>query len=371
MSLPVFKTYEQILNEMIEDVNENSQLTDWNAGSPNRSMLEAVAAVIAGGYHTAELVMNERFLSTCSEETLVLYGIDMGHVRDPGEKASGQILCTRSTPAPFSELVPKGTVFQTLDMIVTLETLEDATLQEGSLSVGIPAKATAAGDAGNLQPFTELKQTGIAVSLLESIAVAPPGFTGGRDLEPVEQYRERLLTLARSPGTSANKAHYIQWAMEVPGVGGVYVESLWDGRGTVKVYLLDTEKMPASTELVQTVQERIDPHPHGVGDGEANVGATVTVVAAPEVLINITVTVVLEIGKTLTEVQASYIEAVKQHLKEIAFSKDTTIRWSKLGTLLSVTPGVIDYTDLLVNNDIANIPVSPGSVAVLGTAVLT
>lgn len=61
----------------------------------------------------------------------------------------------------------------------------------------------------------------------------------------------------------------MQWANEIAGVGGVEVAPLWKGPGTVGLYLIDTDKRAASQDIVDAVQQYIDPSQDGQGEGAA------------------------------------------------------------------------------------------------------
>ncbi|HWP96401.1 MAG TPA: baseplate J/gp47 family protein [Syntrophomonadaceae bacterium] len=376
MTVPNFKTYKQILDDMIADLtsperaNKGIRITDMNEGSIARTLLEVGAARFDESHYMAEQILKLFFAATTSGEFLMRRVAERGLTPFAGSKSTGNILASRSTPAPFSQLILKGTTYETEDKSVQLETTAETTLLEGTNSVSIPVKAVSAGATGNLQKDTPLKQVGVAVSLIETATVAEPGLTGGADPETEAELREKYLTILRSPGTSGNKADYIKWAMEVSGVGGVYPLPLWNGNGTVKLFLLGMDKNPATQDVVGDVQAYIDPVP-AMGEGKAPVGATVTCVAAPSTAINITTIPSLDGTKTLAEVQAAFQNKLTEHLKEIAFSLDTTVRYSYAGSLLLDVPGIIDYSDLRLNNGTANVVIPAGSVAVLGAVVLS
>ncbi|MDI6711460.1 MAG: baseplate J/gp47 family protein [Bacillota bacterium] len=309
------------------------------------------------------------FAATATGSYLDQRVAERGLTRDPGATAAGTITASRSTPAPFSEFIPSGTVFETEDGTVQLQTTSDATLLAGATAVDIPAEATVPGVAGNLAAGVTLHQVGVAVSLIET-ATVKTAFAGGRDPESDDQLRARYLQILRAPGTSGNKADYARWAMEVSGVGGVYVEPLWDGPGTVRLHLIDTAKQPAAVDLVAAVQAYIAPQP-GQGEGKAPIGAAVTVVAATPITIDIAATVTLDGSRLLAEVQADYVAALTAYLRELAFADDPTVRYSRLGPLLLDVAGVTDYANLLLNGGTSNVPIGAGQVAVLGTVTLT
>jgi len=189
---------------------------------------------------------------------------------------------------------------------------------------------------------------------------------GGTDIESDESLLERFYAHVRNQGTSGNKAHYIQWAGEVAGVGGVQVQPLWDGRGTVGIYLLDAEKRAASVEIVQAAQQYIDPTMDGQGEGMAPGGPIVTVMAAREVPINISVKLTLASGVTLADVKDQIKNGVKAYLKQLAFT-DSLVRVTRIAAVLLDIPPIIDYSDLTANGvGDTNIEVGFGQVAVLG-----
>lgn len=371
MTEPNFKNYDQILADMMADLaSKATRLTDMNPGSIIRTLLEVNALKFDEAHYLAEQVINLFFVASTSGTYLDRRVAERGITRIVGTKAFGQVTASRSTPAPFGQLIPAGTTFETEDHIVKLISTADATLAQGATSVLVPVEAVSVGKSGNLQEGTILKQVGVAVSLIETVTVAAPGLAGGTDTESDADLRSRYLTIVRSPGTSGNKADYVKWALEVAGVGGVYVLPLWNGRGTVKVFLLGTDKTPAAQAIVNQVQAYIDPDPE-VGEGKAPIGATVTCVAAPAVSIDIAAAVTLDGSKTLAQVQAAFETAVAEYLKTIAYSSDTTVRYSHIGSLLLDIQGVTDYSNLSVNGGTANIPVVAGSVAVKGTVTLT
>lgn len=370
MSDPVFKQYDQIVSDMMADLAaKGTKLTDLNPGSVIRTILEVSAAKFDEGHYLAEQILNLFFILTTSGQYLDQRVAERGVTRLAGTKASGPVSASRSTPAPFGQLIPSGTTFETTDTTVQVKTTADATLNQGDTTITLQMEAVSVGKAGNLQTGTALKQVGVAVSLIETVTVDAPGLTGGSDAESDTDLRQRYLAVVRSPGTSGNKADYAKWALEVTGVGKAYVLPLWNGPGTVKVFLLGSDKTPASPAVVDAAQAYIDPEP-AQGEGKAPIGATVTCVAAPAVEINITATVTLDGSKTLEEVETAFAAAVVEHLKSIAYSQDTTLRYSHVGSLLLDTIGVTDYSNLQVNGDTANVTITAGSVAVKGTVNL-
>jgi uncharacterized phage protein gp47/JayE len=189
----------------------------------------------------------------------------------------------------------------------------------------------------------------------------PANFDGGADEEDDAALLKRLKDKVSNPVTSGNAAHYRQWALEVAGVGDAKVYPVWNGGGTVKVVLLDTE----GTAPAQTI---IDAATAYIEDNRP-IGATVTVVGVTEVPINITATLTLAEGKTSTDAQTEVSALLKDYLKTMAFT-DTVVRFSQIAALVLNAESVIDYTNLTINGGTTNITIVDGSVAVAGTVTV-
>lgn len=190
----------------------------------------------------------------------------------------------------------------------------------------------------------------------------------GTDRETDSKLRTRYFTTSRKPGTSGNKYHYLEWALQVPGVGGAKVYPLWNGPKTVKVVIIDTDSLPASSVLVQQVQDYIDPTP-GQGEGQAPIGAVVTVAAAIGKVINITATLTLAAGYTLQEITNSFHVVLETWRKSRVFAT-TYVSHAVIGALLLGTDGVLDYSGLLLNGSTVNVALTDEEVPLMGTVNL-
>ncbi|MFD3271528.1 baseplate J/gp47 family protein [Paenibacillus dendritiformis] len=194
---------------------------------------------------------------------------------------------------------------------------------------------------------------------------AQDGFEAESDADLLKRYYDRI----RTPATSGNRAHYMNWAREVPGVGDARVIPLWNGNNTVKVVVIDSDKRPASQAIVKAVQDHIDPGGEGLGNGEAPIGAFTTVTSAEGVNINVSVIIVLADGFTLQQAQESIISNLTHYLKEIAFV-ESIVSYAKIGAAILDSAGVTDYTNLLVNGGTMSVDVGNEEVAVLGVVTI-
>ena len=176
--------------------------------------------------------------------------------------------------------------------------------------------------------------------------------TGGSDKESDVELRKRFTEYVSHPITSGNKWQYISWAKSVDGVGDAKCLPLWNGAGTVKVIIVDSEKQLAGSELINKVQSYIDE--------QCPIGADVTVTTATAVSINVTFS---------ADVDESTIESIKSnirsYLRDVSFANGY-VSYAKIGQTILNTDGVDDYSNLKINSKTENIAISETEIAVLG-----
>ena len=130
------------------------------------------------------------------------------------------------------------------------------------------------------------------------------------------------------------------------GVGDAKCLPLWNGAGTVKVIIVDSEKQLAGSELINKVQSYIDE--------QCPIGADVTVTTATTVSINVTFS---------ADVDESTIESIKanirNYLRDVSFANGY-VSYAKIGQTILNTDGVDDYSKT------ENIAISETEIAVLG-----
>jgi len=257
-NLPAYLTdqsFETILQRLLDQLPP-----DWDKseGSFVYDIMAAFALFLAQDADWAQQVLERGFAQTTFGEYLTLRAEEHGVIRKPATKATGIVTFT-GTPGT---VIPAGTRVSTASTetepaIVFATDVDAAIPAEGTVDVAVTAEQ--AGAAGNV-PAGSITFLVEPVSGVTSVINANPT-SGGADEESDEALRKRYLTRVRNPSASGNKADYINWALEVQGVGGVSVVPVEDGPGTVSVYIVDTDKKPASQAIVDAVQNYIAP-PH-------------------------------------------------------------------------------------------------------------
>ncbi|WP_252224258.1 MULTISPECIES: baseplate J/gp47 family protein [unclassified Clostridium] len=212
--------------------------------------------------------------------------------------------------------------------------------------------------SGNLLPIEYIEGLGKG-ALGETIL-------DGVDTESNESLFNRLMVKVRTPSTSGNKYDYLNWALSVNGVGDakVFPETNLKGEhenGCVKVVIVDSNKHKANPKLIQDVFEYIE--------RVRPIGATVSVVSAVEKTIDIISNINLVKGYNLGVAEQEFIKLLEDYLKSISFKQDY-ISIARIGEILLNTTGVLDYSNLKINNIISNIKLADEEIAILGTVDL-
>lgn len=179
----------------------------------------------------------------------------------------------------------------------------------------------------------------------------------GKDIETGKDLYYRFEEKEQKPTTSGNPNHYRQWALEVDGIGRCKVFPLWNGEGTVKVVIVDSDRKTPSKELIDKVIKHIDE--------VRPIGPKVTISGAIEKTINLAVKVVLAKGFNIGQVRQEFLKLLDNYLKEVAF-EISYISIAKIGNLLLNTPGVLDYIDLKLNNSSTNLAIQDEEIPVMG-----
>lgn len=284
-----------------------------------------------------EQVYKAAFADTSWGDYLTMIAGAVGVIRRAATFAVGTVTVTgRGT-------VPQGALFGTEEGLRFIADEETVVVDSAEIAV----TATTAGAVGNVQ-----------AEMVTLIPLSIPGITGvinneamhdGYDEEDDETLLARYLFKVRMPATSGNPYHYIQWAMEVPGVGAAKCQRTWNGPNTVRVIIADSDLNPASETLIQEVFDHIE--------AERPIGVKLTVASAVPVDIDVEARVV-----GIPD-EAAFIASVQKYFKDITrlIMATTTqtyyVSVAQVGKCLVLDGNVEDYdTDsLFLNGREANV----------------
>ena len=266
-----------ILTEMLGNMPESYQKT---IGFPTYDLLAAVSLRMEGTDTTIDEAKQQLDPENLHDSALDRYIYPRsGLERKAATFAHGSLTVTGTGT------VEQGTLFESGGGVQYYAT--ETVAIEGDDTV--PVTCTVDGTAGNL-PAHSVTQMPVAVQGIASCDNPEP-IGGGYAEESDSEYYARYLVVLRTPATSGNVYHYVQWALEVAGVGHVKVFPRVQGANTVDVVIADNAGQPASPALVKSVQDFIDPDSEGAGRGQAPIGAQCFVTAATGKAITVSCTV--------------------------------------------------------------------------------
>lgn len=335
----VGRTYEEILSELQDLSNSTLAKTEGTFShdilSSNSLEFAKLELEIAAAYKNS-------FGDTCESTYLDLRASEFGVIRREAKKSIGEVRVTGSGT------VYKDSVFSTQNNIRFVAT---RTVQvDGSAT--IPIEAVEAGSAGNV-PIGAINKIPMNIVGIKS-CVNDAATYDGYDVESDETLRERFLLKARYPAASGSPAHYREWASAIVGVGAVRVWRCWNGAGTVKVILIDSNFEAANVELIQRVVDAIET--------ERPVGAIVTVVSAEIVPVDISCNIIGDFN--LENFKAACENYFKKLINDSLFQNEYTLEnydklpqvsISRINALLIDSGGADDILNLKINNQTENI----------------
>jgi len=244
------QTYDDILRRMTEKYTELSGITPSEA-SDIGIRLRVLAGEIYSNAVNTEWLKRQMFVSTAEGEYLDMHALERGIVRREATSAFGEVTFSVKEALTERVSIPKGTIVAAFASLLRFETMIDAVIPAGALSVTVKAKSVGTG-----REYNVLKDN-------ITVMVTPPAgvdnvtnaeaFSGGCNRESDESLRERVVNSIRFPQNGANCAYYEAMAESIDGVSSASAVPRARGVGTVDVYIA-AEGSVASDEALEKVQ---------------------------------------------------------------------------------------------------------------------
>lgn len=254
-----------------------------------------------------------------------------------------------------------------INAVVRIETGEDLivgdTLTNGELTYTVTevnegyclAKCNTAGVAGNsyLGDVVAEREGVEAETKIVSIVVA------GCDKEDDESLRRRYKEKIFCPVCTGNVSYYKDAIHSLTGVGGIKIEPAYNGVGTVKVIITDSDYAAASDELTNYVKEYLDPAEYsGLGYGVVPIGHSVEVASAQsvDIIVNLEINGGGDSSGYLKVVRAAVKYAIKE-LNKTWDANDNIVIWNRLieDAAFGADKGVNDIKVLSINGEISRL----------------
>lgn len=336
-------------NTLTRMLNNLDKRYDRTKGGFFYDFFASVAIEINNLVTVQKNIQNNYFVDTAEGEYLTRKCAERGVNRKLATASTGHVTVKGVEGA---EIVQGEVVASDL---INFKFMESKTIPaSGSISVLVECEVE--GTIGNV-PSGSITSFPKTLTGLQSVT-NPEAFTNGYDEESDEALRERYYTFVKTPSTSGNKHEYKNWALSVVGTGGAKVIPRWNGRNTVKVIIISANATGADEELIKKVSAYIeDVRP---------IGADVTVVSATEKQINVSLKIAVDIDNyNAEEVKEEVKKNVEAYIKSLAFNR-TYVSYAKVGAVILDTNGVIDYSNLTLNDGEENIQIADNEIAVYG-----
>lgn len=355
------ETFETILRRMLARI---ASKFDKREGSMIYDPLAASSAEFQNLYIALDTVLNEVFADTASREYLIKHCAERGISPKSASYAVVQGVFTPDTVG-----IPIGSRFSHDDYNYTvIERVDYGVYKLQCETIGSEPN----GVTGQLIPIDYIN--GLQTAEITEVLIL------GEDEEDTETLRARWRASINSEAFGGNKIDYENKILSIPGVGGVkiYSGSEWNGGGTVKCVIIDSDHGVPTEELVDAVQTEIDPETNqGEGVGVAPIGHFVTIMGANNTVVNITTSLVFETGFTWDSVKTAVETAVDEYLNKLNASwaaRDknfnyygTIVRINQIENQIFTIPGVIDVFDTKINGKAENLTIDKDSIVTRGT----
>ena len=293
-------TYAAILAQMLAQVPAQY---DKREGSIIQTALGPAGYALEEVYMLLGQVQDAAYIPTAVGADLDMLAVLGGVTRYPASAAVRL--------GVFNIDVPIGSRFSTVNGADSINFIATEKVSTGQFRLTAETPGTIGNQyVGPILPITYIQ--GLNSAQITDILIP------GDDTETDTEFRERIIEAMTNRPFGGNVASYRQEVLGMDGVGAVQVYPTWNGGGTVKLSILGANWAPASSELVETVQNAIDPPPNqGLGYGLAPIGAKVTVVAPTAVTVNVSATLTLEPSVTVEQVQSAVETAVGNYLQSV------------------------------------------------------
>ena len=375
-------TFNEILERMISRVPNSF---DKREGSIIYDALAPAALELQRIYIELNSILSDSYGDTASREYLILRCKERGVIP---EQASKAILRGKFTPSGINVIGKRFNVNELNYVVIRALTDSDG---------GYEVQCETPGTIGNrmlgmMIPIEYIQ--GLETAELTEVLIP------GEDDETTDNLRKRYFDSFKESAFGGNVKDYINKVNTISGVGAAKVKRVWNddinpleliptqkvvdwangvgmksdpevsrwltaaisaGKekkltvgGTVLLTILGSDFNVASNQLIQTVQQEIDPtDAPGEGYGLAPIGHIVNVKSARGVEISVKTEITFETGYSWSNLRNAIEEAIKGYLLELCKSWASTsslvVRIAQIETRLLQIKGIVDIGNTTIN----------------------
>ena len=346
---------EQVLKRVESDVDKRQGSIIWDAVAP-------VCAELAQAYIELDNILRLTYAETSYDKWLDKRCSEMGVHREAATYSIRLGLMYGRNNMPMD--IPLGSRFS----IETVNYKAIERIETGKYKL-VCEQAGIVGNQlfGKLIPVENI--SGLASAELMDVLIP------GENIESDESLFARYEEKVNSTPYGGNIDDYMQKTKAIEGVGDCKIFPVWNGGGTVRVAVIDSEFNTPSDTLIDAVQEILDPIPYSQqGMGLAPIGHWVTVAPVEAVEINLDTTLVLKQGYSIGQMQKFVEDAFNEYLKELSktWAKEDylVVRLNQLEARILNIEGLLDIEATTFNGNGTNVVLNHEQIPIMGAVVL-
>lgn len=365
-NIPEYYSYDNILRRMLAEIPDNM---DKRPSSPIWNGLAPVASELANEYIEIQIYKDQTYVLTAIGSNLDTIGENYSIPRKKATYAERIIQLTDTNDNLTN--VPIGSRFSVPDSDSSITYIITRYLETGKAVV----RCEQAGIIGN--EYTGELLPLFSIDTLKEVIILST-LTPAQDEEDDDTYRARIIDKLNTKGFAGNIRAYKDMIDEISGASEPKVFPVWNGGGTVKLSILDSEYNAITPEFQAEIKELIDPEEYtGQGVGMAPIGHKVTIDTPTEITVNIEADVDLD---TVTAGQVQ--EPAETYLEEYLLSvrKDwvnneyTSVYIAQVVASILKVNGIKNVSNVKINGVASDINLENTAleqfIPVLGTVVL-
>lgn len=362
-------TFEYLMERALARVPDT---IDKREGSIIYDALAPACYELSEYYMALRRILQDTYVATASGQYLDLRVAEQGISRFQATYAvkKGEFTDTSDNPA----MIPIGSRFSTISDHMPINYIVTEVYKD---EFGEPVPGTyllrceelgSKGDSysGNLIPIDNIPNLKTAI-LTDLIVPA-------QEVEDDEDLRIRYFAKVNEKAFGGNVAQYKSEIKNIDGVGDVQIYPVWNGGGTVKCSVIDSNYNKLSPEFVNIIQNIIDPEnsngDNGLGLGIAPIGHKVTITTPTEKVINVEADVVLTNRFTLAQIKPLIESAINEYLLELRKqwgiedelnNYSLAVYLSRISAAILSVTGVANVTNVKLNDDTQDIILTQNS----------
>lgn len=256
------KSLTELNEQAINDLQNNTDITNMSIGGVARSMLEVVNKQLSDYYNVLDINQAMGFLSSAEGYFLDLIGDLFNMPRLQSEKATAtsadktqRFYVTRGYLGDYIPTLQilEGTKVTTSDDEISFTVTADVSFDAGATEVYVPIESDDTGVSYNVGKNALIKHN---LGLVDVYTVNDKPLINGSDTEDDNNYRYRISNATLS-AEKANETAIRLAALSVDGVADVHMSPYARGMGSYDILVIPTEGLADST-LIAQVQSAIE-----------------------------------------------------------------------------------------------------------------